>query len=149
LKAPRFINTIYPSKENIIEAHPVLCKTIQAAINTKADALSILNVMGQTSYCDWFVLCNGTNSRQIQAIANNILDVLKGELDVQPLGVEGLRQGRWILIDLGDIIVHIFDEPMRGYYDLDGLWLDAKKVSLEELGLSESPPQGRVLANSA
>jgi ribosome-associated protein len=74
---------------------------------------------------------------------------LKSELGVTPLGVEGLRQGRWILIDLGDIIVNIFDEPMRSYYDLDGLWLDAKKVSPEDLGLSEGPPAARELANPA
>ena len=55
----------------------------------------------------------------------------------KPLGVEGMAQSKWILIDLGDILVHVFDESMRGYYDLDGLWIDANRVTLEQLGLDE------------
>jgi len=122
---------------------------VEAALETKASELSILNVEGQTSFCDWFVLCNGTNSRQIQSIARRIIDGLKKDLGVHPLGIEGLDKGRWVLIDLGDIIIHIFDEPMRGYYDLDGLWIDAKRVSLEDLGVDPEPAAMRSLATTA
>ena len=122
---------------------------MEAALETKASELSILNVEGQTSFCDWFVLCNGTNSRQIQSIARRIIDGLKKDLGVHPLGIEGLDKGRWVLIDLGDIIIHIFDEPMRGYYDLDGLWIDAKRVSLEDLGVDPEPAAMRSLATTA
>ncbi len=137
------------TQEDIIESNRILRQAVKAALDTKASELSILNVEGQTSFCDWFLLCNGHNSRQIKAIAHRIIDDLKKELGVHPMGIEGLDQGRWVLIDLGDIIVHVFDEPMRGYYDLDGLWLDAKRVSPDELGLDAEPKLARSFATSA
>ena len=110
----------------------------EAALEKKASDLTLLHVEGLTSFCDWFILCNGSNSRQIQAIGRGIIDSLKSH-GLKPLGVEGLESSKWVLIDMGDILVHIFDEPMRGYYDLDGLWVDAPRVPPADLGIELEP----------
>ena len=110
----------------------VVCDAI---IDRKAVALTILNLEGRLSYCDYFVLCNGSASRQVRAIAENVLQVLKKKHDMLPLGVEGRGVDQWVVVDYGDVIVHIFQPEMRSYYDLDGLWADAPTLSLKELGI--------------
>jgi len=83
-----------------------------------------------SSVSDYILICGADSERQVHAIANNIEDGLrdKGE---KPLGTEGVKEGRWALLDYGDVIVHIFTEPMRSYYDLEGLWVDAEVVELQ------------------
>lgn len=93
--------------------------------------MTLLDLKGVTSYCDGFVICTGTNRRHVRAIAEGIMEDLRAA-GQRPLGVEGLDASRWVLIDLGDVLVHVFDEPMRGFYDLDGLWADAKRVPFED-----------------
>ena len=90
--------------------------------------------------CDWFVLCNGTNPRQCSAIADRVIQSFKQEGGTNPMGVEGNSSTKWVLIDLGDVIVHVFDQHMRGHYDIDGLWIDAPRVAPEELGIEDVPP---------
>lgn len=119
----------------------------QAALDKKAEDLVVLDVQGRVSYCDWFILCNGTSNRQVQAIANHVVESLK-KLGVRPMGVEGLPSARWVLIDLGDVVLHVFEEPLRGYYDLDGLWIDARRVGLDELGIEPPTRQGGEAATS-
>jgi len=126
-------------EDSTIDTHTIVRIAAEAALDKKATELTLLDVGGLTSFCDWFILCNGSNTRQIQAIGQAIVRSLK-ERGVQPLGIEGMEQSRWILIDLGDVLVHVFDEPMRGYYDLDGLWADAPRVALGDIGIEE-PPQ--------
>lgn len=81
------------------------------------------------SYCDSFVICTGTSRRHVRALAEGIIEDLRS-LGHKPIGVEGLEASRWILIDFGDVLVHVFDEPMRGFYDLDALWADARRVNV-------------------
>ncbi len=76
---------------------------------------------------DYFVIANGTNPRQVSAIGDEVARAMKG-LKVPVLGVEGTREGRWALIDLGDVVVHVFDETTRSFYDLEHLWADAPRV---------------------
>jgi ribosome-associated protein len=82
------------------------------------------------SYCDGFVICSGTNRRHVRAIAEGIVDDLR-KAGLRPVGVEGLDASRWVLLDFGDVLVHVFDEPMRGFYDLEGLWADVPRVQLD------------------
>ena len=82
-----------------------------------------------STYCDAFVICHGTNRRQVRAIAEGIQENLR-ERGVRPLGVEGMEASRWVLLDFGDVVVHVFDEPLRGFYDLDGLWGDAPRMKV-------------------
>ena len=87
----------------------------------------MLDVREVTSFADYFVLCSGTNTRQIQAIADEIHLTLK-KLGEYPSSMEGHDNAEWVLVDYGDYLIHIFSEKARTYYDLDRLWRDAKSV---------------------
>jgi len=125
-----------------------LVKLVQLAVTTvsevKAEDIVIIDVRGRTSYCDVLVLCTGITGRQVRAIANQLLSSHKRAGRGRPLGAEGLDAGRWALVDMGDVVVHVFDDPWRGYYDLDGLWMDAPRVSMDEVGLTEEGLMPRV-----
>lgn len=102
-----------------------------AALEKKGEHLAILDLEGKASYCDWFILVNGTNTRHVSAIAQGIVQSLKENHGQVPMGIEGMESGRWVLLDYGSGLVHVFLEPLRGYYDLDGLWMDATRVDLD------------------
>lgn len=109
---------------------------VAAALDKKASDLDVLAVADLTSIADYFILASATNERQAQAIADNILDRLKSEMKVKPLLVEGTTPGRWVLLDFGDFIVHIFTEDVRRFYGLERLWGDAPNVTGEFTGES-------------
>lgn len=110
---------------------------VAAALDKKATDLDVLAVGQLTSIADYFILCSAGNERQAQAIADSILDRLKSELNVKPLLVEGTTPGRWVLLDFGDFIVHIFTEDVRRFYGLERLWGDAPNVTAEYTGEAE------------
>jgi ribosome-associated protein len=126
-------SALSPEEEVIIEPSENALQLSLAALEKKAEGLVVLDVRGLVSYCDWFVLCNGTNNRQVSAIALHLLDTARTTPNLELLGVEGQETGRWVLIDCGDVIVHVFHEPLRGYYDLDGLWPDAPRLTATEI----------------
>ena len=113
---------------------------VTAALDKKATDLDVLAVGELTSIADYFVLCSAGNERQAQAVADNILDRLKQEMGVKPLLVEGTTPGRWVLLDFGDFVVHIFTEDVRRFYGLERLWGDAPNVTAEYTG--EAEPRG-------
>ena len=93
---------------------------------------------GVSSYTDYFLICSGKSDRQVQAIAQRIAEVLE-EQGNKPLGLEGTSEGKWVLIDYGDLVIHVFLEPIRRFYDLEGLWIDAPRIDLREgVNLGES-----------
>lgn len=104
---------------------------ISAALGRKAQDLVILDVRELTSFTDAFLICSGKSNRQVSAIAEHIKTDLKKQ-KISPISVEGLKDGQWILMDYGHIIVHIFLEPVREFYDLEGFWSNAEQVSIEE-----------------
>ncbi|MBW2146728.1 MAG: ribosome silencing factor [Deltaproteobacteria bacterium] len=99
----------------------------EAALDKKADAVAILEIKKLTSFADFFVICSGKSDRQVQSIAGNIELILKKQ-KILPLGIEGMREGRWVIMDYGDVVIHIFYAPVREFYDLDRLWGDAPRV---------------------
>jgi ribosome-associated protein len=105
----------------------LLC--LKAAIEKKAQDPVLLELKGISSITDYFLLCSGRSDRQVQAIAQGIEEDLK-KRGIQPLGQEGMVKGRWILLDYEDVVVHIFLDPVRKFYDLEGLWIDAQRVDL-------------------
>ncbi len=113
----------------------LLC--VNALLKRKARDLTILNVSRVSSFTDYFVICSGGSDRQVQALADAIRGDMK-EAGILPLGVEGEKIGKWILLDYADVIAHIFYEPVREFYDLEQLWPDVPRmhvdVSLSELG---------------
>lgn len=93
----------------------------------KAENINVLDVSKLTSFADSFVICSAGSERQAQAIARQVMDTMKQE-GSSVMGVEGLNEGHWILVDLGDVVFHVFTEEAREYYDLDGFWADAPVV---------------------
>lgn len=102
------------------------------ALEKKADHVRILEVRGLSSLTDYLVIATGRSDRQVQAIAEAVRTGLKHDHASPPLGVEGMKEGRWVLLDYGDVMAHIFQEPVRAFYDLDGLWRDAAEVPVPE-----------------
>jgi len=101
-----------------------------AELNRGRDIV-ILDLRDQTPVFDYFVLVTGSSRRQLHAISEEIDDVLEKEFNDHRLGIEGYAESRWILLDFGDVVVHMFDEETRGYYDLEHLWTGAKRVPFE------------------
>ncbi len=100
-----------------------------AALDKKAHALEILDVAGKVDYADFLVLMSGKSDRQVAALAQGIEEALR-RLGKRALSVEGLPHAIWVLMDFGDVVVHVFQEDSRQLYDLDGLWMDAKRIPL-------------------
>src|SRR5467141_4923816 len=116
-----------------------LKKQVAAAINAcldkKAEELTILEMeKGSGAFTDYFVLCSGTNPRQVQAIADEVEMRLKAAA-IPPTHVEGYNQGEWILIDYVDFVVHVFSEKARKFYDLERLWKSAKRLQPAQMKL--------------
>ena len=107
---------------------------VSAALDKKAADLDVLSVGDLTSIADYFILASASNERQAQAIADSVVDRLRDELGVRPLLIEGTTPGRWILLDFGDFIVHIFTADVRRFYGLERLWGDAPNVTAEYSG---------------
>jgi ribosome-associated protein len=101
------------------------------ALDKKACDLVVLDVREQTSIADYFILCTGRSDRQVQSIAQG-LEEGAAETGFKPFALEGVSRGHWVLIDFSDVIVHVFYEPVRQFYDLDGLWGHAPKANLPE-----------------
>jgi ribosome-associated protein len=112
----------------------------RAALDRKAYDLVVLDVAALTSIGDYFVICSGRSDTQVQAIAEGVRDHLAA-LGVEPLAVEGLERGQWVLIDYGDVVVHVFQVPVRTFYDLDRLWARAPHVELPEPYQSQARSQ--------
>jgi len=107
----------------------LLC--LKAAIEKKAQDPVLLELKEITSFTDYFLLCTGKSDRQVQAIAQAIEETLRKK-GIRPLGEEGTREGKWILLDYADVVVHVFLEPVRRFYDLEGLWIDAPRIDLQK-----------------
>jgi len=106
---------------------------IQACLDKKAEEISVLEMeKGSGAFTDYFVLCNGTNPRQVQAIADEVEVRLKAA-GLRPTQVEGYRQAEWVLVDYVDFVVHVFSEKARKYYDLERLWKAARRLEPSEL----------------
>jgi len=111
---------------------PVLQPYVKAALAMKAFDVVVLDMRGLSSFADTFIICSGRSHRQVSAIAEFIeLDLKKK--GINPLGVEGLREGHWVLMDYGDVVIHVFYEPVRISYDLEGLWSDARRIEESEI----------------
>lgn len=110
-----------------------------ACLQKKANDVLILHVAKLTSVADYLVLCSGESERQVRAIADHIESELSGQR-LPPLSTEGAATARWILMDCGDVVVHVFRTDMREHYGLEKLWGDAKRVQL---------PAARTLASAA
>jgi len=104
---------------------------VKAVLGMKALDVVVLDVRGLASFADTFIICSGRSHRQVSAIGEFVEKELKRK-GMKPLGVEGLRQGHWVLMDYGDVVIHVFYEPIRTFFDLEGLWSDARRIEISE-----------------
>ena len=114
---------------------------VNAVLGKKAVGMVVLDVRGLTSVADAFIICSGRSNRQVLAIADHIKHELKNQR-ISPLSVEGTQEGHWVLLDYGHVIIHVFYDPVRAFYNLEGLWVDAKRIktrSMEELDQKDTP----------
>ena len=111
---------------------PRLNLVLTAVMGKKALDIVVLDVSGLTSLADSFIICSGRSNRQVSAIADYIRTDLKKQ-GVAPLSVEGLQEGHWVLMDYGDIVIHVFYDDVRRFYDLEGLWSDAPRIRTRAL----------------
>ncbi|MGB7586279.1 MAG: ribosome silencing factor [Terriglobales bacterium] len=110
-----------------------VAEAISACQDKKADEITILELeKGSGAFTDYFVVCSGTNPRQIQAISDEVEDRLKKD-GMRPAHIEGYKQAEWVLLDYVDFVVHVFSEKSRRFYDLERLWKSAKKLEPAEL----------------
>lgn len=125
-RADADVNT-EPLTASGIESRKKAMTAALAALDKKALEVEILQVGDLVHYTDYFVICSGTNTQQVDAIADNIEDELR-KLGFKPMSVEGKRNAMWVLLDYGDLVVHVFDEENRQFYELGKLWLDAPRL---------------------
>jgi ribosome-associated protein len=109
-----------------------------AADSRKAEDIVVLDVQQLSSVADYFLICSGASDRQVRAIADAIAEAL-AQHGEKPLAMEGYQQGTWVLIDCADLIVHVFDDNTRRFYDLERLWYRAPHVEVP--GIAFAIPQ--------
>jgi len=124
-------------------SHSDLKKQVSEAIHAcqekKAEEVTVLALeKGSGAFTDYFVICSGTNPRQIQAIADEVDERLE-KAGMRPAHVEGYKQAEWVLLDYVDFVVHVFSENARKYYDLERLWKSARRMEPQDLVMAERP----------
>ena len=115
-----------------VNGDPSLRKALlcaRAAIDKKAQNLKILDLRELSSFTEYFIVCSGTSDRHVQTIVDSASGELREE-KIGTLSTEGYTEGRWVLMDLGDVVLHVFLDPLREYYDLERLWADAPRVPI-------------------
>lgn len=115
-------------------------KAARFALEKGALSVQILDVRDKVDYADMLVLCSGTSLRHVLTIAEAVEDELR-RLRVRPACAEGMRGSSWVLIDYVDVVVHVFLDETRNYYDIEGLWIDAPRIPVPET--DASPPPSR------
>lgn len=103
----------------------------RAALEKKAEDMLILDVQGLSSFADYFVIMSGRSTRHVQGLASAVDDAMSSKR-IKEATSEGLGEGLWVLLDYGDVVVHIFYHDVREFYDLEGLWHDAPRVELTD-----------------
>lgn len=106
--------------------------TYHALEDKKAEDIRIIDISKVSVIADYFIIANGTNENQVKALVDNVQEELD-KAGYEPKQIEGYRTGNWILLDYGDIIVHIFSKEDRLFYDLERIWRDGKNIEINNL----------------
>lgn len=111
----------------VIKDNNLVKIAVDAAEEKKARDIVLLEISDISPLCDYFLICSGNSSTQVQAIAENIKDKLK-EVEEMPLRIEGLKDAHWVLMDYGTLVIHVFQDEDREFYNLERLWGDARVI---------------------
>ncbi len=117
-----------PAKKNETRERLLLC--INSTLQRKAKDVVVLNLKKISAFTDYMIICSGTSERQVQAISAGIREFLKNA-KIIPLGIEGEANGQWILLDYDDVVISVFLESLRAFYDIENLW-DAPRMNMDE-----------------
>lgn len=109
------------------ESLSVAKRIVQACEDVKGLDVVVLDVASIADFADYFIVASGRSDRQVQGITNRVIEQL-AQAGIRPISVEGYEDGQWVLIDCGDVVAHVFYEPVRGLYDLEGLWMRARRL---------------------
>lgn len=99
---------------------------VDSVLDKKASDIVLLDIHQKAVFADYFLICNGESERQLRALVDGVVEDAREKAGVRPSGIEGEPEGGWILVDFGDLIVHVFSEETRSYYNLEDLWSDAQ-----------------------
>jgi ribosome-associated protein len=114
-----------------ISSKTLALQIAKAALEKKAQEIVIVDISSKVDYADYLVICSGTSRRHVKTISGDLETSLKRKRII-PIGVEGESDGNWVLLDYGAVVVHVFNNEMRAFYDIDGLWLDADRIEVED-----------------
>jgi len=129
LSKSNFSQEVYlPAKKNESRDRLLLC--INAALQKKAKEIVVMNLKEISAFTDYMIICSGASEREVQAIAQAIQLFLK-KAEIRPLGIEGESNGQWILLDYDDVVISVFYEPVRTFYNIENLW-DAPRMNVDE-----------------
>ncbi|TWT74936.1 Ribosomal silencing factor RsfS [Allorhodopirellula solitaria] len=118
------------------DARKLAAEAARVALDNNGRDVMVIDISGQSAEFDFFVISTGTSRRQLHAISEQIDDALEKGLGDHRMGIEGYQESSWIVLDYGSLVVHLFDEETREYYDLESLWADGTVVPLADLGLT-------------
>ena len=114
-----------------LKSKDLAIQAAEAALEKKALDVTVLDLSGLTVIADYFVICSGESTTQVKAVAEFVEQAFANKR-VKPLGIEGAAHSHWILLDYGDVIIHVFEKETRAYYNLEKLWMDAKIIEIDE-----------------
>ncbi|WP_231887711.1 ribosome silencing factor [Thermodesulfatator autotrophicus] len=121
-------------KKPVLKPEDLARLMAQLALDRKIHDLVILDVRGLSSYADFILVASARSARHVQGVADYLEEELYKQ-HITPLGIEGTTEGQWVLMDYGDVVFHLFFEPVREFYDIEGLWMDAARIKPEDWGL--------------
>ena len=117
--------------KNKIDSKLLIDTIIDAITDVKGEEITLLDLREiENSFCEYFIICNGNSNTQVNAIAGTVERKVRNQLKERPWHVEGADNAQWILMDYSNIIVHVFQREFREYYDIEGLWGDAKEIKV-------------------
>jgi len=132
---------LYLGRERVLNIKERAIEAAKIAINKKAKDTIILELKDLSTITDYFVICSGENPTQIKAIAEAIEEGFARNR-IYPMGIEGLDFARWVLMDYGEVVIHIFNEEARAYYELERLWMDAPRIAIPHSGFAKAKGKG-------
>ncbi len=116
------------------ETEQILDKIVEGIQERKGKGIVIVDMTGlQEAPCSYFVICEGDSSVHVGSVALSVRDWVRDEIHVKPYAIDGLENSQWVALDYGQIIVHVFQRPVRAFYDIEHLWEDAKLTEIEDL----------------
>jgi ribosome-associated protein len=130
--------------EQIARSMEIARAAVKAAAENRGQDIVLLDLTGQTALFDFFVIASGASQRQLGAMSTEIDRVLKHDFGEKRMSIAGVDEPRWIVLDYGSIVVHLFDEKTRAFYDLESLWADAKQVDVSEIVAAASAQMARL-----